>query len=582
MISVSMMILVAVIHFTEGETQLQDFNSSQNISCLGWTGLIIENCTVGQYCGLHSDFHCVPLGNLGVGCVQAGMCMTYDDVKFLRAGFCPYHPHNTSFCRPPLADYYEIRLSMTLSELDNFICGAYNREGQLCSRCKPGYGPAVYAFSLMCVECSESGLGWALYFFLVLFPITVFYFIIIIFNIRATSPPFAAFVFLCQTFSNVERVHVPLATKLAQQQQSYFQVLLHIVRVLCGIWNLDFFRYLVPSFCVSSHLRNIHALTLEYVDIVYPFVLIIVTYICVELHARNFKPFILVWKPFHKCFVYFRRSWDPTASIINAFSTLVLIYLSKLVFITSLSVFSTKVYGLPHHYHFVYFDPSIKLFSKHHLPYLILSIAGISFVFIVSLLLSLYPTKVFRKLLEFCLPLHWRLAIHAFVETFQGHYKDGTNGTKDYRAVSGLHFCLQIIIVACYSHAKVRVYFITYLQMFLASTSLFYALTRPCKLKSHNFLLCVLSALTAFIILLISFSTFYALITMLFLLLIPHCGFAMLKVIQKVWTNSSCCRKLVTYLRTKWSERYHHGEHRDEENRPCQTEQTRLLNGHDN
>ena len=39
----------------------------------------------------------------------------------------------------------------------------------------------------MCARCSSNSVaGWALYLFLVLFPVTVFYVLIIIFNIRAT------------------------------------------------------------------------------------------------------------------------------------------------------------------------------------------------------------------------------------------------------------------------------------------------------------------------------------------------------------------------------------------------------------
>ena len=252
------------------------------------------------------------------------MCITYDDVNYLQAGFCPYSPLNFTFCRSPLQDYYEISLSTHLSELNNFMCGAYNREGLLCSECKPGYGPAVYAFSLKCIKCSDNGLGWVLYLFLVLFPITLFFLLVIIFNIHATSPPFAAFVFLCQTFSNIEQIHVPLVARFAQEYNSYFQMLVHTVSVLCGIWNLDFFRHIIPPFCVSSNLKNIQALNLEYISIIYSLVLIFLTYVCIELHAKNITPVVVLWKSFHRCFVCLRRSWDPKASIINAFSTMLL------------------------------------------------------------------------------------------------------------------------------------------------------------------------------------------------------------------------------------------------------------------
>ena len=74
-----------------------------------------------------------------------------------------------------LSNYYSFPESLSLTELTNFTYGEYNREGRLCGNSKPGYGPAVYAFSLMCAECSSNSVaGWTLYLFLVLFPITVF------------------------------------------------------------------------------------------------------------------------------------------------------------------------------------------------------------------------------------------------------------------------------------------------------------------------------------------------------------------------------------------------------------------------
>ena len=122
-----------------------DSDSDEDSSCFQWNGVSIENCTVEHYCLLYSDYRCIAQDHLGIGCVYTGMCITYDDTNFLRAGFCPYHPLNMTFCHLPLADFYEIRLSTTLSELNTLMCDPYNREGVLCSRCKSGYGPAVFA-----------------------------------------------------------------------------------------------------------------------------------------------------------------------------------------------------------------------------------------------------------------------------------------------------------------------------------------------------------------------------------------------------------------------------------------------------
>ena len=277
---------------------------------------------------------------------------------------------------------------------------------------------------------------------------------------------------------------------------------------------------------------------------------------------------------FHKCFAHLRRSVDPTASIVNTFSTMLLIHFSKLVFIASLSVFSTKVYHLPHRQHYLYFDSSILFFSKQHIPYLILSVVAFLFVIIFSLLLSVYPTKIFRRLLEFSLPLQWRLAICALVETFQGHYKDGTNGTKDYRAISVLQFCLQFIVIVGYTSGNFRFYFIESLQISLLLISLLYTFIRPCKRKSDNFIMCLLYSLTAFLVQMIFIGSFYTLLIMLTLLFIPHCLFVVLNLMKY-----SCSRKPFVYLRTMWSKRKNKSEHQNEDQNSavCVTEQTRLL-----
>ncbi len=48
-------------------------------------------------------------------------------------------------------------------------------------------------------------------------------------------------------------------------------------------------------------------------------------------------------------------------------------------------------------------------------------------IYLPTVLLLLYPFKHFRKLLSYCGP-----HAYVFLDTFQGHYKDGTNGTRDY------------------------------------------------------------------------------------------------------------------------------------------------------
>ena len=104
--------------------------------------------------------------------------------------------------------------------------------------------------------------------------------------------------------------------------------------------------YLIPPFCVSQDLKNIHVLALQYVSAFYPLLLIAFTYACVELHAHNFRSIVWFWKPFHRCCVNVRRRWDTKASLIEVFATFLLLSYSKLLFVSLFLLQRMEIYNL--------------------------------------------------------------------------------------------------------------------------------------------------------------------------------------------------------------------------------------------
>ena len=148
-------------------------------------------------------------------------------------------------------------------ELNDRVCGPFNQEGLLCSKCKPGYGPAPYSWSLKCEKCHDEYIGWfwLLYLLLELVPLTVFYLMVILLNIHVTSPPFIAFVFFCQLFTLLFKESVYFNIGVIRYSNKIF---LYIISTLISIWNLDIFRYVVPPFCVSSKLTDVYTALLEY------------------------------------------------------------------------------------------------------------------------------------------------------------------------------------------------------------------------------------------------------------------------------------------------------------------------------
>ena len=173
-------------------------------------------------------------------------------------------------------------------------------------------------------------------------------------------------------------------------------VALQVLLVLCGIWSLDFFRSVIPPFCVSSHMKTVHALALEYLVAFYPIFLILITSVCIKLHDNNFRSIVWLWKPFHRHFAHLRRRWDSTASIINAFTTFLLLSFSKILFVsfTLLHTFTLNYDNIPSKC-VLYFDSTVECHTQ---EYNILSAIAfcvlVIFIICPTILLILYPTRL--------------------------------------------------------------------------------------------------------------------------------------------------------------------------------------------
>ena len=158
----------------------------------------------------------------------------------------------------------------------------------------------------------------------------------------------------------------------------------------------------------------------------------------------------MLWQPFHRCFAGVRRTWDPRASIVNVFTTFLLLSLSKIVFVSYYSLQYEKIRMLnytAYTHDALYYNPNIRVDSHKHLPLVVLSYTFATiFAFIPTILLCCYPMKFFREALFFCCGRRQH-AIGMFMDTFQGYYKDGINGTYDWRFLAGLYPLLRVAII---------------------------------------------------------------------------------------------------------------------------------------
>ena len=102
----------------------------------------------------------------------------------------------------------------------------------------------------------------------------------------------------------------------------------HYCHSLWHVWNLDFFRMLIPGICL--HLDTLQVLALDYLIAVYPMLLMVVAYVLVELHNSGFKPILILWKPFHNLSAQFRKEWNIQTSLMDAFVTFFILSTTKL------------------------------------------------------------------------------------------------------------------------------------------------------------------------------------------------------------------------------------------------------------
>ena len=177
-----------------------------------------------------------------------GYCMTHDDSSgntFLgRAIYCNHRK---------LIDRLYFELPTNSSHLNNFMCGPLNRKGLLCRDCLDGFGPAVIATGYTCENCTgHSHYGIALYLLLELVPITGFYILIVVFQIRVTSAPLNGFILFSQIIASSYNRSVSVHA-MFDHMGTTFNILANIVFTGYGTWNLEFFRHIVPPFCVSDN-----------------------------------------------------------------------------------------------------------------------------------------------------------------------------------------------------------------------------------------------------------------------------------------------------------------------------------------
>ena len=196
------------------------------------------------------------------------------------------------------------------------LCGYFNRAGQLCGKCKENYSTPVYSYDMKCVQCSTSHFGWVKYTLAAFLPLTVFFVLILSCRLSATSPRLSAFAFVSQAIALGANVRSVLAFL---EPYPIAEIPARVILSIYGIWNLDFFRTLIPHICVR--MDTLEALALDYAIAFYPLILLVITYVIVHVNTYNIANRVIrvICGPFHRCAEHLRNQLDVKTSIVEAF-----------------------------------------------------------------------------------------------------------------------------------------------------------------------------------------------------------------------------------------------------------------------
>ena len=485
--------------------------------------------------------------------ILSGSCISYN-ITFndTVVGRCPFSYHY------PDAQTVFVILPNDTSKLNSFMCSGLNRTGLFCSQCQQGLGPAVLSYKRQCVKCLDKRYGWLLYLTATLIPTTILCFLVMVFQFNVTSAEMNTFVFLCQIITCASTLSVCYMYVHYAANSTVIHYFELAIITFYGIWNLDFFRYFIPSFCISSDMSTLHTVALDYIVAIYPLVLTVVIYLCIEMYDNGVRVVVCVWRPFHVCFTRFRRRWDPKGSVINAFATFLLLSYSKLLTVSYSLLAATELYndkGERVGPVLLYFDASIKYFSRQHLPFAVLAICVLLvFVLFPMLLLLLYPMRSFQRCLGYCTTIRWQF-LHTFADAFQGCYQNGTNGTRDFRYFAGLYLLFRIVALATFITLNALEWLIQI--PFLVVVSLLFAYFRPYKNNYFNIIDCLgfaLLGLTTFLVMYgmrikpFPMQPLYVIVVIPFMYFIL---FILYKILSQVALIRTCCSKIGEKIKAK-------------------------------
>jgi len=410
-------------------------------SCPSWS-----YCNTTGKCQCYGSNYWILCGERGdKGAIMPCYCLTFDNAhNTTEIGSCLYSCkfRNRAFFQPnPLY----ITLPKNITQVNRGMCGSHSRAGTLCGKCANYTYPQAYSYNMTCVPCDDNNWNIFKYAISAFFPLTLFYILVLLCSMNVHTSRLQGFVLYSQviSFPVVARVFVLSASKNTTEYK-FFQWL----QAFYGIWNLDFFRLFDHKICFK--MSPLGVLSLDYLIVIYPFLLILLTYLTTVCFSDPIHLFRCCRKPACVHELECLKNWNLNNSILNAFVTFTILSCMKAFSVSIDLLIPVTIYDIHQNKSrtALFYDPSIPYFSEEHLPYAVVGIFAIMlFIVFPAILLIVYPFKNFQHCLNL-LPSKWQLVIRLVLDSAQGCYKNGTElGSGDWRWYASVPYLLRLALL---------------------------------------------------------------------------------------------------------------------------------------
>ena len=385
------------------------------------------------------------------------------------AGFCN---QSRSIINSRSKESFSLGLVASVKALNDIVC-VETREGITCSNCREGHSVYFHSPSRKCDRNDLCDYGAIFYLLSEIFPITVFFAIILCCGINLTSGFAYSILFMIQL--------LPAMIITVNGSLKFLPEGIDTVHsIIYGTLNLNFLVADSLSYCFWDGAGTLDVIAMKYLSVVYA-ILLTISYVILAKKSSCFMP--------KKCFFKLPHAKNFAVHGLTAFFVISYFQCSRTTFLLlnrqKLEGIGGQSLGT-----IVFWNGTMQYFSRDHLPYAFPALIAtvfftipLPFVLIFDQTLvklesyvSKYSTFVYNK-------QPWtffRTKLKPILDSFQGCFKDTM------RFYAGMFFLYRLIVLIILDTSQTPNQYFVMLEVFLLVLLAMQSILQPFVQQSHN------------------------------------------------------------------------------------------------